>query len=184
MWIRRLLLLAPLLVGLAFLGAFLVARQHFDERLSSRAQRMELVRMMGGDASYLNPILVSDTSSGVIADLIFNGLMKYNENLERVGDLAERWDIEQTSVCYLDVSDDELARLAERLSHTFGEEQRAELGIDRIEARPPHALGLHLRTAGRACEDAVLPALPEGKVKQYILIHIYIIIEYGHGVSS
>ncbi len=164
MWIRRLLLLAPLLVGLAFLGAFLVARQHFDERLSSRAQRMELVRMMGGDASYLNPILVSDTSSGVIADLIFNGLMKYNENLELVGDLAERWDIEQTSVCYLDVSDDELARLAERLSHTFGEEQRAELGIDRIEARPPHALGLHLRTAGRAFEEAVLPALPEGKV--------------------
>ena len=77
MWIRRLLLLAPLLVGLVFLGAFLVARQHFDERLSSRAQRMELVRMMGGDASYLTPILVSDTSSGVIADLIFNGLMKY-----------------------------------------------------------------------------------------------------------
>jgi len=128
--------------------------------------------MMGGDASYLNPVLVSDTSSGTITDLIFNGLMKYDENLELVGDLAQRWDIEQTSVCYLDVSDDELTGLAERLSQTFGEEQRGELGIDRIEARPPYALSVHLHTAGRAFEEAILAGLPEGKIIPVTLVTV------------
>ena len=172
MWVRRGLLLAPLLVGLLFLGAFLVARQHFDERLSSRAQRMELVQMMSGDASYLNPVLSTDTASGSINDLVFNGLMKYSENLELVGDLAERWDIEQTSICYLDISDDELTELARGLASALGEARVSELGIDRIEAHPPQALHLHLLTAGRAFEESVLPHLPEGKVISVRLVTV------------
>ncbi len=44
-----------------------------------------------GDASRLLPILASDSASGDIVGLLFNGLLKYNEELKIVGDLAESW---------------------------------------------------------------------------------------------
>jgi len=46
-----------------------------------------------GDASRLLPILATDSASGDIVGLLFNGLLKYNERLEIVGDLAESWTV-------------------------------------------------------------------------------------------
>jgi peptide/nickel transport system substrate-binding protein len=46
-----------------------------------------------GDASYLNPVLASDSASGSINGLVYNGLVKYNKDLNLVGDLATRWEI-------------------------------------------------------------------------------------------
>lgn len=46
-----------------------------------------------GDASNLIPMLSSDSTSHSIADLIFNGLVKYDKDMNLVGDLAESWDI-------------------------------------------------------------------------------------------
>lgn len=48
-----------------------------------------------GDASRLLPILATDSASGDIAGLLFNGLLKYNERLEIVGDLAESWRVSE-----------------------------------------------------------------------------------------
>jgi peptide/nickel transport system substrate-binding protein len=44
-----------------------------------------------GDASNLIPILSSDNTSHEIASMVFNGLVKYDKNLNIVGDLAESW---------------------------------------------------------------------------------------------
>jgi peptide/nickel transport system substrate-binding protein len=52
-----------------------------------------LVEASIGDASRLLPILASDSASGSIVGLLFNGLLKYNERLEIVGDLAESWTV-------------------------------------------------------------------------------------------
>lgn len=46
-----------------------------------------------GDATYLNPILATDSASNDINGLVYNGLVKYDENIKLVGDLAERWTI-------------------------------------------------------------------------------------------
>ncbi|MDD5687617.1 MAG: peptide-binding protein [Elusimicrobia bacterium] len=46
-----------------------------------------------GDASYLNPVLSSDSASGDINNLVFNGLVKYDKNIIIVGDLAESWNV-------------------------------------------------------------------------------------------
>jgi len=46
-----------------------------------------------GDASRLLPILATDSASGDIVGLVFNGLLKYNERLEIVGDLAQSWTV-------------------------------------------------------------------------------------------
>ncbi|MFH1996103.1 MAG: peptide-binding protein [Candidatus Omnitrophota bacterium] len=57
-----------------------------------------------GDAKNLIPILASDSASGEICSLVFNGLVKYDKNIRLVGDLAERWEITEdglTIVFYL-----------------------------------------------------------------------------------
>jgi len=46
-----------------------------------------------GDASNLIPMLASDSASHGISGLIFNGLVKYDKNLNLVGDLAESWEV-------------------------------------------------------------------------------------------
>ena len=46
-----------------------------------------------GDASTLLPPLAMDSSSAGIIGLIYNGLVKYDGDLNLVGDLAESWDI-------------------------------------------------------------------------------------------
>ena len=48
-----------------------------------------------GDASYLNPVLSQDSASGDICGFVFNGLLKYDRNLEIIGDLASSWDVEE-----------------------------------------------------------------------------------------
>ena len=47
-----------------------------------------------GDASYLNPVLSQDSASSDINGFVFNGLIKYDRNLEKfVGVLAESWEV-------------------------------------------------------------------------------------------
>lgn len=46
-----------------------------------------------GDASFLNPILASDSASNDINGVVFNGLVKYDKDLVLVGDLAESWKV-------------------------------------------------------------------------------------------
>ncbi len=56
----------------------------------------ELIMSSIGDASYLNPILAQDSASSDINSFVFNGLIKYNRNLNGfVGELAESWKIEE-----------------------------------------------------------------------------------------
>ncbi len=45
------------------------------------------------DARTLVPILASDSASGQICGLVFNGLVKYDKDLNLVGDLAQSWEI-------------------------------------------------------------------------------------------
>ncbi|MDP2922132.1 MAG: peptide-binding protein [Candidatus Omnitrophota bacterium] len=55
-----------------------------------------IVVASSGDARTLVPILASDSASSDICGFVFNGLVKYDRNIELVGDLAESWDIEDS----------------------------------------------------------------------------------------
>lgn len=46
-----------------------------------------------GDASYLNPVLSSDSASNDINGQVFNGLVKYDKDIQLVGELAESWEV-------------------------------------------------------------------------------------------
>jgi peptide/nickel transport system substrate-binding protein len=51
-----------------------------------------------GDASNLIPLLASDSASHNIAGMVYNGLVKYDKDMNIVGDLAESWDISQNGL--------------------------------------------------------------------------------------
>ena len=47
------------------------------------------------DARTLIPILASDTASSEICGMLYNGLVKYDKDLNLTGDLAESWEIQE-----------------------------------------------------------------------------------------
>ena len=51
-----------------------------------------------GEPSTLNPIQQADGAASQVAGSIFNGLLKYNQDLEIIGDLAESWSLDQTTI--------------------------------------------------------------------------------------
>ena len=51
-----------------------------------------------GDASNLIPLLASDSASHNICGMIYNGLVKYDKDMNIVGDLAESWEISQNGL--------------------------------------------------------------------------------------
>jgi peptide/nickel transport system substrate-binding protein len=52
-----------------------------------------LVEASIGDASSMIPHITADSASHAIANLAYNGLVKYDKDLKLVGNLAESWDI-------------------------------------------------------------------------------------------
>jgi peptide/nickel transport system substrate-binding protein len=51
-----------------------------------------------GEPSNLIPVLSSDSASHDVAGYIYNGLVKYDKNLNTIGDLAESWDISKDNL--------------------------------------------------------------------------------------
>lgn len=72
-----------------------------SERFSGEVSRYSygdaVVEGSIGDASNLIPILATDSSSHSVAGLVYNGLLKYDENLVLVGDLASRWKVSENN---------------------------------------------------------------------------------------
>jgi len=60
---------------------------------TDKAYGDSIIQGMIADAVTLNPLLAADSASGHVTDLIFNGLVKYNKDLELVGDLAKSWEV-------------------------------------------------------------------------------------------
>ncbi|MCL2389321.1 MAG: peptide-binding protein [Elusimicrobia bacterium] len=50
------------------------------------------------DASFLNPVLATDSASNSVNAMIFNGLLRYDENLILVPDLAESFEVSENGL--------------------------------------------------------------------------------------
>ena len=53
-----------------------------------------------GEPSTLNPIQQADAAAGEVQAVIFNGLLKYDENLEIIADLAKSFKLSQTTTVF------------------------------------------------------------------------------------
>ena len=86
-------LLIPLFLIIAVF--FLSATSHAESR---RSYGDAYVVGEIGDARTLIPILASDSPSSYIVNLVFDGLVRYNKDVELEGNLAESWDIEDEGI--------------------------------------------------------------------------------------
>ncbi|OGP75337.1 MAG: hypothetical protein A2V86_14260 [Deltaproteobacteria bacterium RBG_16_49_23] len=90
MKIKTLLFIPPVLF-LIVLGVNLLFVSH---RSPQRVN--QLIMSSIGDASFLNPILAQDSASSDINSFVFNGLIKYDRDLQGfVGELAESWKVKE-----------------------------------------------------------------------------------------
>ena len=89
-WLKRFSLI---LIILIFVGCTSKkesnSKIYIDNATSKPCYGDKLVTGSIGDASNLIPILATDSASHEIADLIYNGLLKYDKNLNLIGDLAK-----------------------------------------------------------------------------------------------
>ncbi|MEW6612489.1 MAG: peptide-binding protein [Pseudomonadota bacterium] len=92
----RLALLLFLAAGLSACGGGSKPAPHNNRLLDTPlppATGGQLRNAVGADASNLIPFIGADSASHEIAGYLFNSLLKYDKNLELVGDLASRWTV-------------------------------------------------------------------------------------------
>jgi len=155
MWITRVLFAFPLVIGGVFLVAFFVARENFHKRVNY------FIIGSIGDAERLNPVLATDAASGDVNDLVFNGLVKYDENLELTGDVAASWEIRQRSSVYPRADfPGGPAALAELISRNLAAEAREEYAVTDVRAKDRRVV-IEMGRAGTAFQQSVLSVVPE-----------------------
>lgn len=84
----------PALILTAIIAAFA------NVALLSASKKNEMSVGMLGEPSTLNPIRQADASASEVGSAIFNGLLKYDENLEITGDLAKSFTLSQTTTVF------------------------------------------------------------------------------------
>lgn len=97
------------LYGIPALLIVLLVAAFLNATLLSVDKKNEMSIGTIGEPSTLNPIQQADSASSEVGKLIFNGLLKYNQNLDIVGDLAMSWELSQETTFQFE-SEKEAAR--------------------------------------------------------------------------
>lgn len=117
MQVKRVLILAPTLVGLFLLQSYFWVPTFEDQVKGDPGRLTRYIETSIGDASILNPTLAADASSAAIHTLVFEGLIDRDLDLSFRGRLAEAWEIFEEA--YLAV--DETQRLPDGSAATADE---------------------------------------------------------------
>ncbi|MFZ4716909.1 MAG: peptide-binding protein [Chthoniobacterales bacterium] len=83
------------LYGIPAAFLLLLAAAFVNATYLSVAKKNEMSIGTLGEPSTMNPVQQADSASSQVGGLIFNGLIKYNQDLEIVGDLATKWELSQ-----------------------------------------------------------------------------------------
>lgn len=153
MTIRRLLLLAPIIVIIVLFQSYFWVPT-YEEQTRGNPQRLEeYISGSAGDASILNPILAADSASSTIIGLVFEGLIDRDEALHFRGRVARTWEIYEEAFFYIndrgvstEAVDEEPQKIIATLEKAVIESRGATgvlastLGnIKSIEALPPRS---------------------------------------------
>jgi len=93
----------PRAIQISFLSALMIGGLFFfgcQKQEKSPDLNGVLNISLGAEPGNLNPILYTDASSGKVADLIFSGLFKVNEDLELEPDLATTYNVSEDGKVY------------------------------------------------------------------------------------
>ena len=86
--------------GLPTLLLALIAVSFVNVSLLSTKKKNEMLIGTLGEPSTLNPIQQADAAAGEVQAVIFNGLLKYDQNLEITTDLAKSFTLSQTTTIF------------------------------------------------------------------------------------
>jgi ABC-type transport system substrate-binding protein len=104
MTVKRILILAPVLLILFLLQSYLWVPTYEQQTRGNPHRLSEYITASIGDASLLNPILTADTASSHIQDLVFEGLIDRDEELRFRGRLATSWKVSEEAYFYVNRS--------------------------------------------------------------------------------
>lgn len=97
MFLKRLLILAPLVLVALLLQSYFWVPSYETQAVGNPARLRTYIEGSIGDAKILNPILNADAASSRITDLVFDGLLDLDENLNLRGRLATDWTVTETA---------------------------------------------------------------------------------------
>ncbi len=98
---RKILIVIPILVIFFLLQSYFWVPTYEEQSRGNPDRLNEYITASIGDASILNPILAADSASSDINNLVFEGLIDYDENLRFRGRLARSWEIYEEAFFYV-----------------------------------------------------------------------------------
>ena len=104
MKIRRFLIIAPALISLVlFISYFWVPT--YEEQTRGNPNRFkQFITASIGDATLLNPVLSAEAASSQIEELVYEGLIDYDENLNYRGRVASNWKTYEQAYFYVNAA--------------------------------------------------------------------------------
>jgi len=99
--VRKILIVTPILVIVFLLQSYFWVPTYEEQSRGNPDRLNEYITASIGDASLLNPILSADSASSDINNLVFEGLIDYNEDLRFRGRLAKSWEIYEEAFFYV-----------------------------------------------------------------------------------
>ncbi len=103
MTLKRFLIIAPIVLAIVLAQTYFWAPTYEAQTRGNPDRLVKFIEGSIGDAKLLNPTVSADSASSRISDLVFDGLLDYDENLNLRGRLATSWTITETA--YLAVID-------------------------------------------------------------------------------
>ena len=92
---KRILLIVPLILGAVLIQSYFWVPTYETQTRGNPQRLLKFIEASIGDAKILNPILHADTASGRIVDLVFDGLLDYDEDLNLRPALAVSWAVSE-----------------------------------------------------------------------------------------
>ncbi len=136
MTVRKILLWIPILVILFLLQSYFWVPTYEEQSRGNPDRLSEYITASIGDASLLNPILSADSASSDIENLVFEGLIDYDQDLRFRGRLAQSWEIYEEAFFYVneDVSIPQVGRLNGEGMVQFLQRMKKEVGNPQVRA--------------------------------------------------
>ncbi|MFA7345383.1 MAG: peptide-binding protein [Terrimicrobiaceae bacterium] len=156
--------------GLPVLLLVLIAASFLNSAFLSTGKKNEMSIGVLGEPSSLNPIQQADSAASQVFATIFNGLLKYDENLEIVGDLAKSWTLSQTTTVVFKNSASSSAALK------MVESWRAEWEGWRLEAArlEGNFLLLSFTEPGMSASEAIFSRLPLESLQPLVTVRVQV----------
>lgn len=154
MLIKRLLLFVPLAVSLLILQSYFWVPTFSDQTKGSDLRLRQYISGSIGDAQILNPILLSDASSGDIVDRVFDGLIDRDKDLKFRGRLATSWRVYEEAYFVPRPGGPTAEEIRERIERARkeGRPEWTEL-IEKVEVVPPTDEKESIRTPPKKSKD-------------------------------